>query len=405
MSAKPTPEQRAQVEAKRQERSRAVDMTKVSFRLSQAKAALMIEQPFYSTLLARLELIPDHAVSTMKVNGKCIRYSPLMVSEMSLPETKFVLCHEVLHPVLQHTTRRGGRDHKKWNAAGDFVINNILVAEGIGEMPKEHPGLHNPLLVEAGKTTEGVYNLLPDGDDDGGSGGGGNDPGWGDGEGDLEDNPGSEAEQAQDEAETKVAVAQAAQAARARGRLSAAMERLVQEVLQPKVDWQAVLWRFASERVRVDTSYARPNKRALEVFDLVLPSRSGERLGGIVAAVDCSGSVSEEALSQVGAELKAIQQTLRPAQIDVIYWDAAVKRHDIFGPEEEIVLHPVGGGGTVFSPVTEFVADHDITPVCMVVLTDLCISAGDFGNPPDYPVLWVSTDRDAAPWGEVTKMQ
>jgi len=46
--------------------------------------------------------------------------------------------------------------------------------------------------------------------------------------------------------------------------------------------------------------------------------------------------------------------------------------------------------------------DNDINPVACVFLTDLCCD--DFGNAPEFPVLWVSTEKGTAPFGEVVLM-
>jgi predicted metal-dependent peptidase len=61
-----------------------------------------------------------------------------------------------------------------------------------------------------------------------------------------------------------------------------------------------------------------------------------------------------------------------------------------------------GGGGTSFAPAFEYLNEHhDIDAA--VYLTDLC--SDDFGEEPNYPVLWVSTtDRDA-PWGSICRIQ
>jgi hypothetical protein len=49
-----------------------------------------------------------------------------------------------------------------------------------------------------------------------------------------------------------------------------------------------------------------------------------------------------------------------------------------------------------------FLTDNDVDPIAAVVLTDLCCY--DFGDQPEYPVLWVSTDETEAPFGEVVMM-
>ena len=44
-----------------------------------------------------------------------------------------------------------------------------------------------------------------------------------------------------------------------------------------------------------------------------------------------------------------------------------------------------------------------IQPACLVYLTDL---QGTFPDkPPDYPVLWVTTTDQEAPWGETVRLE
>jgi predicted metal-dependent peptidase len=394
----------------------------VDFRITKAKAALILEQPFFATLLCRMPLLCDTSIPTMATDGKVIRWNPEWTASLTHDEIKFVLCHEVMHGAFQHMHRRGARDPKRWNAAGDYIINGHLIAEGVGTMPKG--GLHNPDLVQAaGGTSEGVYNLLPE--SNGGSKGPsdqpsdqpGNQPsqteggGFPNGDGsegrpldDLHDAPGGDAEQSADEAEWKVAVAQAAQAAKMRGKLSARMARLVESALKPKVDWRNVLRDFVSQRARVDYSYATPKAWAMEQ-GIVLPSKSGEKLGRLVVAVDCSGSIGQKELDEFAAEVRGIAEDWGDALegIEVIYWDAEVCGHDSFGPDDVIKLTPHGGGGTVFAPVPQYVDAKGIDPACCVVLTDLYV--GNFGPAPAYPVLWVTTAATKAPWGEVVEMK
>ena len=88
-----------------------------------------------------------------------------------------------------------------------------------------------------------------------------------------------------------------------------------------------------------------------------------------------------------------------PEVIHVIYCDAEVNGTQSFDAGDMIHLTPHGGGGTAFRPVFDWVAQSDIRPACVVYLTDL--DGDDFGPPPDCPVIWVSTDKTSAPFGEV----
>lgn len=360
-------------------------------KLTQAKSGLIIEQPFFASILLSqpIEVREDLPYKTMATNGRRIFVHPEFIEKASREEVMFGLCHEVMHTVFAHMFRRGGRNARKWNHAGDYIINDLLVKEGVGKMPIGC--LLNPQLVQdGGGTADGVYDLLPDDDgkeswDEVMEGGAGE----------------SESERAQAEAEIRVMVAQAAQAAKMCGALSANLQRFVDNVMKPKVDWKEVLRRFVDARAKTEYSYARPKRRFL-AEDIYLPSLAGEKMGKILIAVDTSGSIGQQELAEFAAEMKAIQSDVKPEAIDVLYFDSKVCHHDHFDQDEELTVEPHGGGGTAFSPIFRFADDELIEPVACVVLTDLCCS--DFGPPPPYPVLWVTTGWEQAPWGQVVPM-
>jgi predicted metal-dependent peptidase len=378
--------------AKRNAAAPVLDMSKLKTRLSKAKTSLVLEHPFFGSIALGMPHDFSDDIPTAATNGKRVLYNPKFVDELNDEELKFLVAHEVFHPMMEHPFRRGSKDHRKWNKAGDYVINWALTKEGIGKMPKG--GLLSDEIYEAGGgTTDGIYNILPE------------ETGNGDGEYPgtaidvCEDAGGSPAEQAQQEAEWKVKMVQAAQAAKMMGKLSANIERLVGQILNPKVPWQDVLRRF-TQRAKLDTrTFARPNRRFISQ-GIYLPSKGGEQMGELVFAVDCSGSIGPEDIDQAAAEMTTVKQDCNPTKLHVVYFDSEVCHYDSFGPDDELVVKAHGGGGTKFSPVFRYLEEHDIDPVACVFLTDL--ECSDFGPAPAYPVLWMSTSKSDAPFGEVT---
>jgi predicted metal-dependent peptidase len=368
----------------------------VAEKISMAKSKLIMSKKttFFAAIICNMEISEDNSYPTMATNGTWVKYNHDFVDGMTLDETIFVLCHEVGHIMFSHPFRRHSRNAKKWNMAGDYVINDMLVNDDIGTAPAGV--LLNPDLVRAGGgTSDGVYNLLPDSPDgDGGYAGTSIDV--------CEDASGDPSEQADAEVKVKVMVAQAAQIAKMKGHLTENQARLVEAALKPIVPWEDVLRKFVTARAKVDYTYARP-KRRFVAQDLYLPSLGGEAMGEILWLVDCSGSITNEQLSQYGAEGNAVKQDVRPTMMHVVYFDSKVCGYEAFGPDDELVLRPHGGGGTAFSPAFKFALDKGIEPECCVVLTDLYCD--DFGPQPDYPVLWVTTDATKAPWGEVVEMK
>jgi predicted metal-dependent peptidase len=370
------------------------DTTTLNRRLSKAKTSLILESPFIGTIALNMPFILSNEVPTAATNGKRVVFNPSFIEPLTDEELKFLVAHEVFHPMMEHNFRRGERNPRKWNRACDYVINKLLSDEGVGKMPSG--GLLSDQIYQAGGgTSDGIYNILEDQPGDDGSGG------YADGNGpfdDCEDAEGGAAEQAQAQAEMKIKVAQAAQAAKMMGKLSANMQRLVDEVLQPKVNWADIMWRFFQKARTDQRTYARPS-RIFAAQGLYLPSVTGETMGEMVFGVDCSGSVTPQEINQAAAEVTKVFEHFRPSKLHVIYFDSEVSHYESYTPGDVLDIKPHGGGGTAFSPVFRYVQEHDIEPVACVFLTDLYCY--DFGDEPDYPVLWVSNGADKAPFGEV----
>lgn len=371
-------------------------MTSLQQRISKAKTSLVLDHPFIGSLVLSMPMRPDPSVSTAATDGKSILYNEEYLGGMTHDELVFVIAHEVFHGMLFHNHRRGNRSPVKWNFAVDFVVNYLLVEERIGSFRHNEWLYDREIYLKGDGQAERIYELLPDMPEKGNGGGQGpldqcNDAGQ------------TPAEIAEQEAQWAVKVAQAAQAAKMTGSLSAGMARLVSSVLQPKVHW-ADVWRDFMEKAKTDQrSWARPNRRFLSQ-GMYLPSASGEALGEVVIAIDCSGSIGEQEINQFAAEVAATKEDCRPRLLHVVYFDSAVSHHDTFEDDDTLHIEPHGGGGTAFSPIFKFVEEKGIDPAACAVLTDLHCS--DFGDAPGYPVLWVSTsDRDSVPFGQVITMR
>jgi predicted metal-dependent peptidase len=380
----------------------------INKRLSKAKTSLILDHPFIGTIAMNMpfEVIDKDnegmkaVVPTAGTNGKRVIFNPDFIEPLSDDELLFLVAHECMHPMLEHNYRRHNRGSVKWNMAADYVINQLLVDDSVGTMPEG--GCYDPTIYkDGGGTSDGIYNILPEqppgaGNTFGKPGSGGR--GWQD----CEDAEGTQGDKDQQAGEWKVKVAQAAQASRMMGKMSANMERLVGEVLEPVVRWEDVLQDFVVKCRTDERSFARPSRRYI-TQGLYLPSRTGEMMGELVVAVDCSGSVGSNELNQFIGEVRSIKEDCNPVMIHVIYFDSEVCYYDSFNQDEELHMEPHGGGGTRFSPIFKYVEDEGIEPVACVVLTDLYCN--DFGDQPAYPVLWVTYGSEDAEWGEVVSMK
>lgn len=367
-----------------------------------ARTSLLWNNPFFGILAVQLQAIDatdDPRIDTMATDGKHLFYHAPFVDKLKKDELIFVLAHEVMHNALDHHTRRQNRDPMKWNIAADYAINGELVGTGVGKMPKG--GLIDPDFT--GLSAEEIYNLLPD---NAGSkrGRGGSDPGSC---GSVIDAAPAHDEAALSEAraEMQSQVRMAANLARASaaGTLPSGLQRIIDTMTKPKVDWRAVLRRFVDESISRDFSWARPNRRLLP-HGLITPGSIADGIPHITVCVDTSGSISDKVLSDFGAEIRGAFEDGAVDAVSVIYADADVQHVQHFEAGDVLELVAKGGGGTRFSPSFNWIREKMPDTKAIIYLSDMFCS--DFGRAPDAPVLWGVYGRPgmkdvSAPFGEL----
>jgi predicted metal-dependent peptidase len=400
-------------------------------RIQKARTTLLLDHPFFGTLLFRLGAQARSSIATMATDGVSLYFNPQFVETLSAAEIAGTLTHEVMHPALQHHTRRGGRNPRRWNMACDYAINPMLLDAGL-TLPKD-------VLLDnrfRGMSAERIYNLLEEEeenqrsssdansesqDDPADSGGGSNSskssssedemdkphtPQTLGGIGQVLDAPEPEngegetvAEQARD---WQIAVEQAENVAKLAGKLPAGAARSLEAAKTASVDWRELLRRAWSETIPADYSWTRPSRRHIW-SGLYLPGVVCEGIGEICIAVDCSGSINARQLGRFEAEVRSILAGQQPRLVHVLYFDTEVQKVETYQAGQPVKLAPVGGGGTDFRPCFRWLEERGITPQTLVFLTDLW---GTFpGDVPPYPVLWASTGKREVPFGQVIPME
>lgn len=349
-----------------------------------ARAQLLMDQPFFGTLALRLKLVQDDDnCDTAATDGTRLVYNSKFIGKLDTVTRKGLIAHEVMHCVFNHMTRRQERDPKVWNVATDLAINTHLLACGF-VLPEG--GLVDDQYIDM--TAEAIYNKIKD------------DPPkpcpWGmvldAGVGQVQ--AGSNAAM---ESEWQVAVTQAAEVAKNAGKLPGSMENFIKDIVKPVVDWRTILWPFCTSLTNDDYSWRKPN-RAYISEDEYLPAMYNEAAGHIAVIIDSSGSC-EDYWQQFIGEMAAIHSELRPEQITILHVDTQVAHTEYVMPDDEFPTTPIkGGGGTAFKPAFDYINEYHPDVVAAVYLTDL--ESDDFGSEPHYPVLWVSTERHEAPWGQ-----
>jgi predicted metal-dependent peptidase len=361
-------------------------------KLDRAKVAIVTQHPFFASILMKRKLIEDNTIPTAAVDQRGqIYYNKDFVEKLSVDELVFLLCHEVGHVIGQHALRRGARQAKKWNIAGDAWINDMLKDAGIGQFIEG--GVNMPGSKD--ETVDVIYNKLPDMPD---NGGGGNGPG---GIGDDLIERGSaltDEEATRIDAETRVEIAQAAQAAKAQGKMPGGLAKIVADLIDPGTPWYEILERYMTSMTRGDYSWARPNRRFLSHAYLPSTGKIAE-MGEIVIQVDVSGSISKLELDHYNGHLQRIVSQCNPSRVHVLYTDTAVAKHEVFEQGEEVALTFYCGGGTDMEEGFNYVAKEGIDPEMFICLTDGYTSF-NAANTPAYPVIWCISSDIVAPYGE-----
>ena len=105
-----------------------------------ARVGLLLRHPFFGNMATRL-IIKEATdwCPTAATDGRHLFYSVPFFAKMTNKEVEFVIAHEILHCVYDHMTRREDRDPQIHNIAADYIVNNTLVRDNIGEKPKDIP--------------------------------------------------------------------------------------------------------------------------------------------------------------------------------------------------------------------------------------------------------------------------
>ncbi len=377
----------------------------VETKLSAARTRLILDKPFLGALALRLPLTAADAkwCPTTATDARALYYNRDYIKSLTLAETEFVLAHEALHCALAHFARRQHRVKHRWDLACDLAVNPLLIGEGLKPPP-------NALTVPGFEdmTAEEIYPCLDENDeqetmdrhvyddaDTKSDSSSGHEPNASGG-GAAQPPPLSATERDALAVQWQQRLAGAAQQAQQAGKLSGALARLVDHLLQPQLPWRMLLARYLTAVARDDYSYMRPSRREGAA---ILPSLRSSQVE-LTVAIDTSGSIGADELNAFLAEVNALKGQLR-ARITLHACDSRLAAAGpwVCEPWEELTLpgELPGGGGTSFVPVFEWSARQDRAPDLLVYFTD---AQGEFpARAPEFPVLWLVKGKAKPPWG------
>lgn len=364
-------------------------------RLQDVVLQLLIKQPFYGYVAASISPVETAAVSTVKISALPalrILYNPAWFASLQPEHRLGTIIHELLHLILMHPYRQGGRDAALWSVACDLAVNehinrallceDAVTVEAVAkrlklDLPKQKGAeFYYDQLSEKEEQfyfigKDGEIIIAPDGE--------------------KQLKAESLAQEQLSKLEQKALMSdllQIIEEASSEGEIPAALQNAVDDVYADlKVNWRNVLKRFLSGRGKmiVRKSYKRQSRRYED-----LPGTKRAIGVNALVAIDESGSIPDSLITQFYTELKNIN-TITGASIQVTRFDSECTEPV---PLKEYIKNKgrLKSGGTDFRPVFE-IADKNRIPL-LVIFTD-----GDGLAPEsaEQKTLWVITKNGKRP--------
>lgn len=409
-----------------------------------ARVGFMAAAPFYAHYFySEMREMFTKDIPTAATDGRTIYINPEYLEARKPAERVFIYAHEVDHVISRHPQRfnhhrREGNvrdtpaDAEQLNIAADYVVNAGLMEQRIGMMNPDwcyDPNTTGADLVEDVYARH--YKKPPPGGSGGDPGmtfgGSGKAPKGGKGDAQAAGNGGSfdqilappidpvtGKEDLPDPAEFKEAVARAAAAAKAMGNMPGFLQRKVDEILEPQIDWRDHVRMLMTGHMGArHETWNRLNRRYAALGALAsnpvpqFPGRRGFGADTVVCVIDNSGSIGEKELCAFFSEVGGVIADVKPKRVILMWCDADVRQVDEAKSLDELqdirVKGSPGGGGTSFIPPFKWLKENDIVPETLIYITDMY---GSFpSEKPPFPVIWCASTDVAAPWGEAVRIK
>jgi predicted metal-dependent peptidase len=318
------------------------------------------------------------------------------MDSLEFSDKMMVLQHELGHKIqkVNQLKTKDIQDMKMWNIALDICVNQLIELPDDSELGKMAATLKNVnekyphLQLEPYETSQYYYNKLNE----------------------LSEQEKAElsgvykAEHLDDydltEEEKEVLKQKLKEAkGKAPGNTPSYVEEALKILNKSNTNWRNHIRKFISTHIAINRKISknRMNKR----YGLPYEGTRLDKKLTLLIGVDTSGSVSDEMLKQIGAELNKIAVT----GVDIILLQSDCELNDVKRFKKTDTITFKGRGGTSFVPFFEALKKHrDVGG--MIVFSDMEVGVEEISKP-NIPVLWVSTTDSEAPydWGVKTKIQ
>ena len=384
----------------------------VEERLIAAKVQMLMRLPFFGSLASGLNVkkvdwkFDEETPMTAATDGTNFFYNEEGIKDLSISELVWLYAHEVSHVCWQHFIRQGDKNRMLWNIATDYVINGILNKNKIGTPIKKHlydkrfDGMHaeqvyDILYKEAPKLNiQELASMLADKHLDM----------------DRNEDGSPKTEQQIKDLTNKIKedLIKASQSLEA-GNVPAGFDRLIDEITNPQLPWQDILQDRIKSKVKTDFSFMRPNRRSGNMNGIIFPSMTEDDQIDVCVAMDMSGSITKDIISEFMGELSGIISDFKSWNIRLWSFDTKVYNDVQYSSDEDsdiLSYSPKGGGGTDFECNWKHMKDNEINPKLFIMFTDL-YPCGGWGDADYCDTLFVGygSNKVEAPFGETIYIQ
>lgn len=362
--------------------------------LFRAKRLLLIEDEFkfIGYIVSGLKINITLDIPTACVTSDLDLYvNPDFFLSLPPAQQKFLLAHEACHVVYDHFSRLDTRDPKKWNVAGDYLINSYLISKGMEFIPD---GCYNTIFDTPEWTTEKIYqylndhpDLIPKGFNN-----------------DIKLSNNHTGKGSKDLSKVSDLISNAANAAKREGSSSSIPEAIslaLQARTKPTVDWSILLRKYLTAQSDADYTWSKPNRRYI-TSGFYFPSAMSEDLAKITVAIDTSASVSIDMLTKFVSDIHGIYSRYNPEALEVLQFsDSITSRDNIKNSNDFSNIVLKGGGGTCVKEVlSEYAKSRSSV---LLVITDgyFSISKEDYIR---KDIIWIIYDNPSCtmPFGSTS---
>jgi len=346
-------------------------MRNIEQRIEETKAKLLVEQPYFGSIASSQKSKLNVDLQTFASSPEYFEYNDDYIEYLSDEELSFLLTSSAMHQALGYDNRKEGRQEWLWVMAQDYVINSLLLNNGL-ELPD---GLLYDERFDS-LSCEAVYNIL---------------------EGEIDDNKHTPKEveniryekmpnsNEYDEDPIEDIHQQILNKSKLQGDIPLGLEILIPKIFEGEISWRDELYTIIENAVKFDYRLIPPNKRYISQ-GFALPTLSGVK-AKLIIAIDSSGSINDNLLGEFLGEVESIMNSFENFEIDLLIADAKVQEHHILYAGDELDYTIKGGGGTNFEETFKYIDENIDEVTLLLYFTD------GFGklpkDEPNYDVIWV----------------